>query len=283
MCIGGRGQDTDRGEELNAAYAHHDAIKDDYTRNYITHSLEVKQLIAETQSVLKSCRIGDKSFWIAKLREAENDMAGAKMAVLNGDVKTATRHQEHALAVTHHVLDALKALARRTGAKDMRVGDALQPVPELGEFPCKAEPARDSARRARLHRALDHVLGRDASPKAKWDGPTGLMIEPDEKKCHLCKGYGSVQFGQGPNSVSRCPACNGACKVKRVPVKDAEEPRNLGMQAWGRFTKETKLKWLKKFDIDPKWADKDITGLDPYDREHLWKSIGALVAKRQGA
>jgi DnaJ-class molecular chaperone len=76
--------------------------------------------------------------------------------------------------------------------------------------------ARDSSdRRSRLHRALDCMLdsrraAKDTKEqKPKWDGPTGRFIQPDEKKCHVCHGYGSVQFGQGPGSVSRCPACGG--------------------------------------------------------------------------
>jgi hypothetical protein len=73
----------------------------------------------------------------------------------------------------------------------------------------------------------------------------------------------------------------GECVV--VPVKtrakDGDSERDLGMVAWGKQDLAHKLAWLKKFDIDPKWAKKDITYLDPYDREALWKALGAAVMR----
>ena len=110
------------GKELKGAlapvYTHHDAIKDNRARTYATHSAEVFHLIDETKALLAASRISDKPVWAARLREAEADMAAAKNAALNGDLIAATRRQEHALAVTHHVLDALKGLAGRTAARD---------------------------------------------------------------------------------------------------------------------------------------------------------------------
>jgi hypothetical protein len=67
----------------------------------------------------------------------------------------------------------------------------------------------------------------------------------------------------------------------KVRGKDVESPRDLGMAAWRNFSAATKLKWLQHKGIDSKWAKKDITYLDPYDREDLWKSIGAAVMKRK--
>ena len=120
---------------------------------------------------------------------------------------------------TSQQLDAVKARAAKDGWHSFRVQKLnLREKPNFTSSKLRAKdsvtlrPDKDGCE------VLEYTEGKDVE-KPKWDGPTGRFVQPGEKKCHLCHGYGSVQFGQGPGSVSRCPNCAGSGMVMKLGGK----------------------------------------------------------------
>ena len=110
-------------------------------------------------------------------------------------------------------------------------------------------------------------------------GPGDLIKLPNGKITEVTKCLlGENLFHEPEYHVSTKTGEYVVVPVK-MRAKDGDSERDLGMVAWGKQDLAHKLAWLKKFDIDPKWAKKDITDLDPYDREALWKALGAAVMR----
>ena len=120
-----------RGKELSAAAAalkaKHDELWHQPTRAivggqaaYAAMSRPVIELLHEAEVLLRNTRIGNKAVWVAKLKTGTELLARAKADAAKGDYESAAYRADAALSAAHYVIDALRALARRTGAKDMQ-------------------------------------------------------------------------------------------------------------------------------------------------------------------
>jgi len=134
-------RDALRGEELSAAAgrlkARHDDLWHQPTRAvvggqtaYAAMARPVEDLLREAEALLKSTRISDKAAWQAKLVAGRELLATAKADAAKRDYESAAYRADAALSAAHYVIDALRALARRTGAKDnkppYRPGDRIR-------------------------------------------------------------------------------------------------------------------------------------------------------------
>jgi hypothetical protein len=78
----------------------------------------VSKLLGETKALLDASRISDKAKWQTVLAHASSFLAMARDAERQGDNPHFVGWTERAFMMTHHVLDALEGLARRTAARD---------------------------------------------------------------------------------------------------------------------------------------------------------------------
>ena len=335
---------------ITPVYTRHNEIKATPRRSW----QEVSKLLGETKALLDASRISDKAKWQMVLAHASSFLAMARDAERQGDNPHFVGWTERAFMMTHHVLDVLDSLARRTTARDedkfdrqaaeyvqrhnaaskeykaafKAVGARMWPMDNAHEMKpynqqCIAESLRRTGYKPHLPRPLtvlnsypdvtpkqrkwldtevDRIyqkyggkFGRDHATDTHWEpggdvrrlwleanapyGPGDLIKLPNGKITEVTKCLlGENLFHEPEYHVS---TKTGECVV--VPVKtrakDGDSERDLGMVAWGKQDLAHKLAWLKKFDIDPKWAKKDITDLDPYDREALWKALGAAVMR----
>jgi hypothetical protein len=123
-------KDALRGEELGTAAralkSKHDEMWTLPTRGtvgeqtaYASMVMPVADLLREAEALLRSTRISDKAKWLAKLETGKKLVARGKAAAAKGDYASASWCVDSALSSAHYIIDALRALARRTGAKDM--------------------------------------------------------------------------------------------------------------------------------------------------------------------
>jgi hypothetical protein len=280
---------------ITPVYTRHNEIKATPRRSW----QEVSRLLGETKALLDASRISDKAKWQTVLAHASSFLAMARDAERQGDNPHFVGWTERAFMMTHHVLDVLESLARRTTARDEDKpwGNWTAEELKLHNKVLRAFPG--SPRQKELKRQLEELRAKNlAVRKAKdthWEpggdikrlwleanapyGPGDLIKLPNGKITEVTKCLlGEDLFHEPEYHVS---TKTGECVM--VPVKtrakDGDSERDLGMVAWGKQDLAHKLAWLKKFDIDPKWAKKDITYLDPYDREALWKALGAAVMR----
>ena len=120
-----------RGKELLSAvepvYEKHDEVKYDSRRAerenaetaYRAAERDVASLVRDAESLLSRSRISDKPAWRERLARAKVALEYARRSAAAREWPRALGQQEYALTVAHHVLDALRGLARRTGAKDV--------------------------------------------------------------------------------------------------------------------------------------------------------------------
>lgn len=171
---------------ITPVYTRHNEIKATPRRSW----QEVSKLLGETKALLDASRISDKAKWQTVLAHASSFLAMARDAERQGDNPHFVGWTERAFMMTHHVLDVLESLARRTAARDEAnapygpgdliklpngkitevtkclLGEDLFHEPEYhvstktGECVVVPVKARSKDRRApaRLHRALDAVL-----------------------------------------------------------------------------------------------------------------------------
>jgi hypothetical protein len=156
-----------------------------------THS-DIVKLVAEAESLLAKAKLDDDhSYWQAKLQLAKSALRKAELLAKQGDYGLALATQEGAFTLAHAVIDKMRNSGRR-GGRDMTVETREDWQPERhsaelikankekrpfsirrqgerqpslfgqtfhSEDLPKAQDSSPTARRARLHRALDRVLG----------------------------------------------------------------------------------------------------------------------------
>lgn len=98
---------------------------------YQARAAEVQALVAETAELLRGTRISDKAVWTAHAEKATAAVRMARQFAQSGEWGCALAAQEYAVTASHHVLDAMRGLARRTGAKDVAKIDADRLAQEL--------------------------------------------------------------------------------------------------------------------------------------------------------
>ncbi len=120
-----------RGSELLKAvepvYGRHDDVKYDARRAerenaetaYRSAERDVASLVKDAERLLAQSRLPDKPVWKERLARAKVALEYARRSAAAREWPRALGQQEYALTVAHHVLDALRGLARRTGAKDV--------------------------------------------------------------------------------------------------------------------------------------------------------------------
>ena len=127
LSVGAR--DALRGEELSSAArklkTKHDEMWTLPTRSavgaqtaYASMVGPVGELLREAEALLRSTRISDKAVWLGKLDLGKKFVVQAKADAAKGDYESAAYRVDAALSSAHHIIDALRGLARRTGAKD---------------------------------------------------------------------------------------------------------------------------------------------------------------------
>ena len=99
---------------ITPVYTRHNEIKATPRRSW----QEVSRLLGETKALLDASRISDKTKWQTVLANASSFLAMARDAERQGDNPHFVGWTERAFMMTHHVLDALEGLARRTTARD---------------------------------------------------------------------------------------------------------------------------------------------------------------------
>ena len=99
---------------ITPVYTRHNEIKATPRRSW----QEVSRLLGETKALLDASRISDKVKWQTVLANASSFLAMAHDAERQGDNPHFVGWTERAFMMTHHVLDALESLARRTTARD---------------------------------------------------------------------------------------------------------------------------------------------------------------------
>lgn len=163
-----------------------------------THS-DIVKLVAEAESLLAKAKLDDDhSYWQAKLQLAKSALRKAELLAKQGDYKLALATQEGAFTLAHAVIDKMRNSGRTRGrdtarAKDAKESKYIDGPNSAGEYSAgasidgdtaqragfktysaasewvrvmlqkmrkqKAQDSTPSTRRARLHRALDRVLG----------------------------------------------------------------------------------------------------------------------------
>jgi hypothetical protein len=122
-------KDAFRGEELGSEArklkAKHDEMWSLPTRRavggqtaYASMAEPVTNLLREAEVLLRSTRISGKTTWLGKLDFGKKLVAQAKADAAKGDYESAAYRVDAALSSAHYVIDALRSLALRTGAKD---------------------------------------------------------------------------------------------------------------------------------------------------------------------
>ena len=99
---------------ITPVYTRHNEIKATPRRSW----QEVSRLLGETKALLDASRISDKAKWQTVLAHASSFLAMARDAERQGDNPHFVGWTERAFMMTHHVLDVLESLARRTTARD---------------------------------------------------------------------------------------------------------------------------------------------------------------------
>ena len=185
-------RDALRGEELSSAArklkTKHDEMWTLPTRSavgaqtaYASMVRPAGELLREAEALLRSTRISDKAVWLGKLDLGKKFVAQAKADAAKGAYESAAYRVDAALSSAHHIINALRGLARRTGAKDagytpaeceakIKAATRAEDWEEAKAWKRALEVARawesiqrmkakdTTSKRTRLHKALDHIL-----------------------------------------------------------------------------------------------------------------------------
>ena len=218
---------------ITPVYTRHNEIKATPRRSW----QEVSRLLGETKALLDASRISDKTKWQTVLANASSFLAMARDAERQGDNPHFVGWTERAFMMTHHVLDALESLARRTTARDEDKpwGNWTAEELKLHNKVLRAFPS--SPRQKELKRRLEELRAKNpavrkanagtSDVKRQWFdanapyGPGDLIKLPNGKIAEVTKCLlGENLFHEPEYHVS---TKTGECVV--VPVKTRSKDR----------------------------------------------------------
>ena len=181
---------------------------------YASMATPVADLLREAEALLRSTRISDKAKWLAKLETGKKLVARGKAAAAKGDYASAAWCVDSALSSAHYIIDALRALARRTGAKDMSITvsqiikhDIDKVLDTIGITAAEFQRRTPAQRRSLLETAYKEL--ERLSKSSKKGGSVVARAKDD-------LGWGMQEVSA---RLERLNTSNGKCKECNKPLK----------------------------------------------------------------